>query len=452
MKSIFNKDTDPEIETDEELDQEEVDVDDSGPSIAAAQKNKLLIILASAGLIFVVFYMMFFKTEEKKPLSLEEVEVIPTTDSTSVTSSRPSEGAPAALTEQQLEIGTDNADIFDKPAVPEIPDLPQLPDDDELGDDINPTIKSDKVKRQDSVLGTNIPNVPAQENKPAEAVMKGDLPAVSGIGIPSSDNSKGIEANDPRYAPIVVISGSAGPASSVGYENNIVDLNKNPIDALEKSEPQVTASYIDDRAHTIAQGKLLTAILETAINTEIPGFVRAIISRDVYGEAGNKVLIPRGSRLFGSYSSQIQRGQGRVKINWTRLIRPDGVNLNIAFMASDQFGRAGIDGEVDNKYGSIITNSILASILTLGTAIAAEQLSGNSSNNSSSTTTNLSQGTVTTTGKASNQIIYNLTDTIVDTLKQVVSNKLNTSPVIRVPQGTRITVVVNADIKIPDMR
>ena len=103
---------------------------------------------------------------------------------------------------------------------------------------------------------------------------------------------------------------------------------------------------------------MLTAVLETAINTEMPGTVRGIITRDVYGESGNVVLIPRGSRLYGSYSSQITRGQGRVEINWSRLMRADGVDVNVTFNAADQFGRSGIEGDVDNKYGSIIGNSM----------------------------------------------------------------------------------------------
>ena len=256
---------------------------------------------------------------------------------------------------------------------------------------------------------------------------------------------------NPRYAPIVVFSGGAGnaPALGLGYDKNIVQLKEDEISKLQKTQPGVTATYIADRAHTIAQGKILTAVLETAIDTQVPGSVRAVVSRDVYAEAGSEVLIPRGSRLFGAYSSQITRGQGRVQIGWKRLIRPDGVDLAISFIAADQFGRSGIYGDIDNKYDVVIANSLLSSLLTVGGVAAAQALIGN---NATTTTTNPSQGSVTTTGNASNQALYDVSKTIIGTANQIISNSLNSNPVIRVPQGTRIAVIVNSDIVIPSMR
>ena len=254
---------------------------------------------------------------------------------------------------------------------------------------------------------------------------------------------------DPKKSPIIVVGGGAGPTNSVGYENNIIQLNKDPIGALNKTEIKNVPTAIDDRTKVISQGKMLTAVLETAINTEMPGTVRGIVTRDVYGESGNLVLIPRGSRLYGSYSSQIVRGQGRVEINWSRLIRPDGVDMNITFQAADQFGRSGIEGDVDNKYGSIVGNSVLTSILAIGGAIAAEKLSGGGS---VSTTINPQQGTSTTVGKASSQAIYDVSKTVIDTVQQVVGNTIDIRPVIRVPQGTRVTILVNEDIRLPPVR
>ena len=254
---------------------------------------------------------------------------------------------------------------------------------------------------------------------------------------------------DPRKSSIIVVGGDAGPTNSVGYENNIIQLNKDPIDALQKTEVKILPTATTDRTKVIAQGKMLTAVLETAINTEMPGTVRGIITRDVYGESGNVVLIPRGSRLYGSYSSQITRGQGRVEINWSRLMRADGVDVNVTFNAADQFGRSGIAGDVDNKYGSIIGNSLLTSVLAIGGAIAAEKLSGGGS---VTTTLNPQQGTSTTVGKASSQAIYDVSKTIIDTVQQVVGNTIDIRPVIRVPQGTRITILVNDDMRLPPVR
>ena len=189
--------------------------------------------------------------------------------------------------------------------------------------------------------------------------------------------------------------------------------------------------------------------METAINTELPGSIRAIVSRDVYAETGNNVLIPKGSRLYGDYSTQIVRGQGRVEINWKRLIRPDGVDLQIGFVASDQFGRAGIQGDIDNKYAAILTNSVLTSVLAIGGAIAAEKLSGGGT---STTTTDPNNGTSTVTSSPSTQVITDVSKALIDTVGQVIGNAIDVRPVIRIAQGTKMTVIVNADMSIPPLR
>jgi type IV secretory pathway VirB10-like protein len=253
---------------------------------------------------------------------------------------------------------------------------------------------------------------------------------------------------DPRYTPIIVFSGGyTSPTQSIGSKENIIQVKKNPISELKESETNIDATYIVDSSITIAQGKMISAILETAINTEMPGAVRAVISRDIFGESGNKILIPRGSRLYGAYSSSILRGQARVQIGWTRLIRPDGVSLNINFTVSDQFGRAGIPGDVDNRYSSVISNSLLTSILTVGGVAAAQKLINNNTN--STTTVNQNQGITTTTTNATNQAVYDVTKTILDTIGQIITNSIDLNPVIRIPQGTKVTVIVNSDIKIP---
>src|SRR6185295_13567797 len=46
---------------------------------------------------------------------------------------------------------------------------------------------------------------------------------------------------------------------------------------------------------TIIVGTIIPAVLETALNTDLPGNARAIVSRDVRSFDGSAVLIPRGS-------------------------------------------------------------------------------------------------------------------------------------------------------------
>ena len=253
---------------------------------------------------------------------------------------------------------------------------------------------------------------------------------------------------DPRKTPIVLYGDSTGslhPDSSMIYEDNIVIVGENDISKIKEKSTGITTKIVKNRDNVITQGKKINAILETAVNTEVPGFVRAVISRDVYPEQGNKVLIPRGSRIYGSYAKNIQRGQERVNISWTRLIRPDGVEVSINFTASDEFGRSGIKGDVDNKYGNIVKNSILSSILAIGSGAIADLISDDT------TTIANGSGVSSVTSSAVSTITTDITGKLIDVVKSKIDS-FDDTPIIRIPQGTKITIMVQGDIEMPHMQ
>jgi type IV secretion system protein VirB10 len=111
-----------------------------------------------------------------------------------------------------------------------------------------------------------------------------------------------------------------------------------------------SASRLVDPTNTVTQGTLIPAILETAIDSDLPGFVRAVVSQDVRSFDGKRVLIPRSSRLIGQYKSGLAAGQTRAYVIWTRLIRPDGASVPLASPAVEFSGRSGLSGEVENHF------------------------------------------------------------------------------------------------------
>jgi type IV secretion system protein VirB10 len=113
----------------------------------------------------------------------------------------------------------------------------------------------------------------------------------------------------------------------------------------------------------VVQGTLIPAVLETAIDTDVPGYVRAVVSQDVRSFDGSRVLIPRSSRLIGEYKGVTQAGQRRAFLMWTRLVRPDGVSIALASPGADFTGQAGIGGQVNSHFFSRFGSSILLSIL-----------------------------------------------------------------------------------------
>ncbi len=439
-KPDYDMEDSDELEDKKNEGEEEIEntaVSSGGPEIASAKKNKMMVIVASSLLITGVVYFLFFKTENKPKTQLEAVTPIITPRE--VTRSEDGK-SPFELAENKAT-ETDVA-LLEKPKAPDVPKLPEISAD------------LEKEGLQDLFIKPKPPEVvPPQAPSELPQIVPA-VPVAPGAQVAPAQPQQAVNqppASDPRYAPIIVLQGQAGPALGVGYDQNIQVLNGDPIRSLEKSKVSVKTSFVEDRTNVVAQGKMLNAVLETAINTEVLGAVRAIVSRDVYGEAGNKVLIPRGARLYGTYSTETARGQSRVQINWTRLIRPDGVDLSISSFASDQFGRAGLEGKVDNKYSQVVINSLLTSILAAGGVAAAESLIGGGGS-SNTTTTNPQQGTTTTTGRASSQAVYEVSRSVTDTASRFVREYFDARPAITIPQGTRITVLVNSDIKVPSVK
>jgi type IV secretion system protein VirB10 len=111
---------------------------------------------------------------------------------------------------------------------------------------------------------------------------------------------------------------------------------------------------------------MIPAVLETALNSDLPGYARAVVSRDVRGFDGRTVLIPRGSRVIGQYRSGVAVGQSRAFIIWSRVLRPDGASVQIASSGADPLGRAGLEGQVDRHFFSRFGGSALMSVISAG--------------------------------------------------------------------------------------
>jgi type IV secretion system protein VirB10 len=133
---------------------------------------------------------------------------------------------------------------------------------------------------------------------------------------------------------------------------------------------RVVASRLRNPALTVPQGTVIAAVLETALDSTRAGGARAIVQRDVMGFDGTRVLIPRGSRLYGEYQSDVTSGQKRALIRWTRLTRPDAVIMNLDSPSADPLGRAGVEGKVDSHFFARFGGAILQSVLNMGVGIA----------------------------------------------------------------------------------
>lgn len=141
-----------------------------------------------------------------------------------------------------------------------------------------------------------------------------------------------------------------------------------PIRIPERARPAAStgAALVIDTSAEIPIGTLIPAVLETPIDTSRPGLARAIVARDTRGLDGQRVLVPRGSRLIGEYQSDVRSGQNRVLVNWTRLIRPDGAAIRLGVPSADETGAAGIPGQYHSYFLKRFFNAALQTAMTVG--------------------------------------------------------------------------------------
>ncbi|MFM1975553.1 MAG: hypothetical protein RL145_399 [Pseudomonadota bacterium] len=243
----------------------------------------------------------------------------------------------------------------------------------------NPTTQVAKAGSE--IKGPEVaPPVPAAAITPPPAE-----PGANGVPLPAAADATG---QTPAQLPPVNANGSAtvlfdasalplpaigdktagGPAAASPNNTNPNDDFASRISDTTGGKAVATAGM--DPKTTVTQGTLIPAVLETAINTDVPGYVRAVVSADVRSFDGTRVLIPRSSRLIGQYRSGLQAGQKRAYVIWTRLIRPDGVSVNIGSPAVGFSGETGLDGKVQThffeRFGSAMLLSVIGGLSTLG--------------------------------------------------------------------------------------
>ena len=162
-------------------------------------------------------------------------------------------------------------------------------------------------------------------------------------------------------------------SSNMQSESDVNDKIMAGNDALSKfsnsqseAAPIVRGDKIKYPNYTVAEGELIPAVLETAINSDLPGMVRAVITRPIYAYTGEDALIPAGSRLIGQYASIATNGAAtrRILVIWNRVITPQGISIMINSPGTDSLGRAGVEADtVNTHFFKIFGTAVLLSVI-----------------------------------------------------------------------------------------
>ena len=190
--------------------------------------------------------------------------------------------------------------------------------------------------------------------------------------------------------------------------------------------PRAQAGLIGNRNLLLAKGTLLDCVLNTAINSSIPGMVSCTLTRNVYSDNGKVLLLERGSTVTGEFGGRIRTGQTRIYVLWNRIKTPKGVVVNLDSPGSDALGRSGVDGEVDKHWGERIGNAFLLSLIQDAIGYAATR-----GNNQNGTSQMYFQNTQQTGDNMANTIL---------------KDSLQIPPTITKKQGDRVAIFVARDL------
>lgn len=217
----------------------------------------------------------------------------------------------------------------------------------------------------------------------------------------------------------------SGGSAKVAKAGRLVDPSEwiNSQESWDE-EDQTIASYPTDLSRVVTEDRNIPALLDPAVNSELPGKVVATIEENVYGGHGRFVLIPAGSKAVGRYKALAKPGDERIMIIWHRIITPEGINIHVgnAEMA-DAMGRSGITGDVDNRFMDRYGMALLVSSLS---ALTAYQ--------------------IPVTNQGQQVVVQTYGSNIASLSNQILEKNINLKPKIALPAGQRILISPQRDI------
>ena len=265
------------------------------------------------------------------------------------------------------------------------------------------------------IPGTKKPMTIEEATEIAERIASGSRGAGSGAPIPGAGLRAGGGDNDGF--------GGGGGGSSGGSRSAPQQANGELAAKLTPtSVALVQAAKLPDRDLLITQGTFIDCVLETVLDSTVPGFTRCVTTRNIYSNSGRVILLERGTKIIGQYQGGIKQGQARIFVLWTRAETPHGVIIELASPGTDPLGAAGLPGDVDSKFWPRFGGALLLSIVADAFDVVKAEAGAN-------------QISTANTQEASK-----------DAAGIALENSINIPPVLYKNQGDKINVVIAQDL------
>ena len=236
-----------------------------------------------------------------------------------------------------------------------------------------------------------------------------------------------------------LLSGSSimdkGNSIESNLKNNYGSVN-NPLS--DKYSMFENSDYVLDHSveplkspFALFQGSVIRARLITGINSELPGQITAIVTSDIYDSVkGRYLLIPRGTKVIGMYSSDVKMNAQRLFAGFSRLSFPDGSALNLGAMPGQSLdGYAGIDANVDTHFLKNLLSGFLISTIQSTQEITADEYIYSRDHSSFV--------------KRSSK---NFVDNVATSSSKALTESINFSPTLDVEPGFMFSIAITKDI------
>ena len=284
---------------------------------------------------------------------------------------------------------------------------------------------------------------PPAATAPAPAPLPAPVPA------PAINSTPAGQQASPASAPIMAYSGSqniatpATPATSsqptpgTSGTSNAQSLGPDNSPLAARLKPTVLegeqASVLKNPDMVITEGTMIPCVLQTAIESQLPGLVTCVVPIDIRGTTGNIVLLDRGTRIVGQIESGLLQGQNRVFVDWTRAETPDHVIVTLDSPGSDELGRAGLPGAVDNHFWDRFGGALMLTLVQGGLDAATIEAAGQGNSNS-------------TTQQAGLGFVYAAQSNGQSVANTALENSINIPPTLTKNQGDTVSLIVAHDL------
>lgn len=234
------------------------------------------------------------------------------------------------------------------PAAPR--DLPELPPERPMAaePDLPPLPVIDNTPAPPATMSMPSMEAPARRELSLQDRRMLDVPSTFG-GLGDGSSSGGVPGMLPpdEYARLMMQAGNPPPASPT----------QAPPDGLASAKPLYNPNTL------LLRGTYIRCVLEAKVVTDVPGFTSCVVTEPVYSVNGRRLLLPRGSKVSGTYGSDAVIGE-RAAIIWDRITTPNGLDVNMRSPGVDMLGAAGNEGHYTAHWGQRISSALLISMLS----------------------------------------------------------------------------------------